>query len=81
MRRQLSVTGLIALLCLASWASLAAPFAEGPKKCQECHENEYDVWKATQHAKSYKSVHKTDEARAIVDAVGDKSMKKSHKRA
>ena len=77
MRRQLSLTGLLALLYLAPWTCLATPFAEGPKKCQECHEAEYGVWQETQHAKSYKTLHKTDEADAIVDAVGAKSMKKS----
>ena len=55
----------------------AAPFAEGPKKCQECHEAEYEVWSETAHAKSYKTIHKSDKGKAVLEAVGAKSMKKS----
>ena len=69
--------GLLLVTVMFSVTAPAAPFAEGPKKCQECHEAEYGVWEATKHAKSYKQVHKTDEADAIVEAVGGKSMKKT----
>lgn len=56
----------------------AAPYAEGPKKCQECHEAEYEVWQNTQHAKSYKAFHKHKDAKKIVKAVGGaKSVKKN----
>lgn len=56
----------------------AAPFAEGPKKCQECHESEYKVWSGTQHAKGYKAFHKGKKAKAIAKAVGGaKSIKKN----
>ena len=77
MCRPLSLSRFLALLCLAPLVATAAPFAEGPKKCQECHEAEYGVWEATRHAKSFKKIHKTDKAKAIVTALGDKSMKKS----
>ena len=59
-------------------SSFAAPFAEGPKKCQECHEAEYDVWKNSQHSKAYKAFHKHADAKKIVKAVGGpKSVKKN----
>jgi hypothetical protein len=61
-----------------SWTVSAAPFAEGPKKCLECHEAEYEVWKGTQHAKSYKGFHKRKDAKKIVAAIGGgKSVKKN----
>ena len=65
-----------AILCLSTGASSAAPFNQGPKTCQECHKSEVDVWKDTKHAKSFKTVHKTDKAKAILKAIGAKSMKK-----
>ncbi|MGB1109369.1 MAG: multiheme c-type cytochrome [Gammaproteobacteria bacterium] len=56
----------------------AEPFNVGYKKCNKCHEAEVDVWKETAHFKSYKAVHKKDEAKKILKAVGGaKSMKKS----
>ena len=74
-----TMTAIVAIF-ITVWlspASASEPFAEGPKKCQECHEAEYDVWKETPHAKSYKKIHKTDKAKAIVAAIGVKSMKKA----
>lgn len=68
---------LVPLMLGLPSAGISAPFSEGPKKCQECHEAEAGVWKGTAHFKSFKTVHKKDEAKAIVKAVGDKSMKKS----
>ena len=65
-------------LALQPFAANAAPFAEGPKKCQECHEAEYEVWRGTQHAKGYKKFHKHKDAKKIVKAVGGKrSVKKN----
>jgi len=54
----------------------AEPFNLGPKKCQECHKAEVEVWEATPHAKSFKEIHKSKKAKAIVKAVGGKRMKK-----
>ena len=54
----------------------AQPYNEGPKKCQECHEAEYEVWKGSEHYKAYTSVQKKPEAKDILEAVGEKSMKK-----
>ncbi len=55
----------------------AEAFSFGPKKCQECHKAEVTVWEGTAHAKSYKTVHKSKKAKAIVKAVGGKSMKRT----
>ena len=40
---------LIAFLCasLAVGEAAAAPFAEGFRKCEKCHEAEAEVWKGT----------------------------------
>lgn len=48
----------------------AAPFAEGFRKCQECHEPEVEVWKQTKHFKSYNEVHKKEAAAKILAAAG-----------
>ena len=48
----------------------AAPFAEGFRKCQECHEPEVEVWKQTKHFKSYNDVHKKEAAAKILAAAG-----------
>ncbi|MEX2615010.1 MAG: multiheme c-type cytochrome [Alphaproteobacteria bacterium] len=55
----------------------AAPFNVGPKKCQECHTAEATVWEGTAHFKSFKDIHRHDKADDIVEAVGDKRMKRS----
>jgi hypothetical protein len=49
----------------------------GPKKCATCHRDEVKVWKASQHAKSFKTVHKKKIAKKILKAVGEKRMKRS----
>jgi hypothetical protein len=54
----------------------AANFNEGAKTCSECHDQEYAVWKETPHFESYRSVHKSPEAKKILKAVGSKSMKR-----
>ena len=71
--------GIIAgLLILVSSPGLhAEPFKLGPKKCQECHKAEAKVWSGTQHAKSFKKIHKSKKAKKIVKAVGGKRMKKT----
>ena len=71
--------GLLAgFLLLGSNSGLyAEPFKLGPKKCQECHKAEAKVWSGTQHAKSFKKIHKSKKAKKIVKAVGGKRMKKT----
>lgn len=65
------------LLTAVTTPIAAAPFNEGAKECNECHEREVDVWKQTPHFKSYKKLHKSKEAKKILKAVGEKSMKRS----
>lgn len=69
---------LLAVAFLFSAVATAAPYYQGPKRCQECHEAEHGVWSETTHAKSFKTVHKKKEAKKILAAVSDdKSMKRS----
>lgn len=72
----LAAAALLATLIGPS-LGFAAPFNEGAKECNECHEREYDVWKSTPHFKSYRKLHKSKEAKKILEAVGEKSMKRS----
>lgn len=66
---------------LAITAIVAQPAAAeniGPKKCQECHRAEHDVWKGTAHFKAYRGAHKNKNAKAIAAASGTgKSMRKN----
>jgi hypothetical protein len=59
-----------ALLSILAGSACAAPFAEGFRKCQECHEPEVEVWKQTKHFKSYNEIHKKDSAAKILAAAG-----------
>ena len=49
----------------------------GPEKCEKCHKAEHPIWQKSKHATSFKTVHKSDKAKAIVKAVGDKRMRRS----
>lgn len=68
---------LLPLTLVSTMVSAGDVYKVGPKECNECHEAEYDVWKATPHFKSYKKAHKTKKAKKILKALGLKSMKKS----
>lgn len=57
---------------------LVAADVVGPKECKECHEREFDVWETTPHFKSYKKVHREKKAKAILKALGQKSMKRTN---
>ena len=68
---------LFAILVCVSSSVGAEPFFQGIKPCESCHAAELDVWERTVHAKSYKTVHKSDEAAELLSAVGTaKSMKR-----
>lgn len=71
------VIGLATIAFSPGVGAQAEPFFQGPKKCLECHEAEYKVWEeGTKHFTSFKEMHKTDEAKAIVKAVGGKKNPK-----
>jgi hypothetical protein len=74
-----SLRALLPLLLLFVFSTCASAggFNEGAKKCSECHEQEYDVWQHSPHFTSYKEAHKSDEAKKILKALGEKSMKRS----
>ncbi|MGI9570776.1 MAG: multiheme c-type cytochrome, partial [Desulfobulbia bacterium] len=65
------------MILLAGFQAQAANFNEGAKKCNECHDQEYNVWKNSPHFKTFKTMHKKKEAKKIVKATGSKSMKRS----
>lgn len=58
-------------------ASAQEPFSIGAKPCEECHKTEVEVWSETEHAKSFREVHKVENARAIAEATGDKNMRRN----
>lgn len=74
-----SVRAIVTALFLITFSFQvnASGFNEGAKKCSECHEQEYDVWKNSPHFKSFKTVHKSKDAKKILKALGEKSMKRS----
>ncbi|MCH8326982.1 MAG: cytochrome c family protein [Candidatus Marinimicrobia bacterium] len=49
---------------------------QGPKKCSECHDPEIEAWKKTKHHASFK-ISRSDEAKAILERLGRKNMKKA----
>lgn len=66
-----TVAGLALLgAILAAGPVAAAPFAEGYRKCEKCHEAEVAVWRNTEHFKSFNTVHRKEEAKKILDAAG-----------
>lgn len=70
--------GLFGLLTvLPNWDALAEPTYQGPEICQNCHRAEIRVWEGSKHYKALKKVHRTDEAKKIVKAIGEKRMKRS----
>lgn len=60
-------------------SSAAAPGAfVGPERCAECHKPQFEVWKASKHSLSFRTVHREATAPDIlVAAGGDRSMKKN----
>lgn len=70
--------GLLAMTLAVPLAALAEPYFVGVKKCVECHEEEFKVWKGTVHHSTYKTVPKSSKAYQVLRSVrGGKSMKKS----
>jgi cytochrome c2 len=73
---QFTFAAAIALTAIVAQPAAAANI--GPKKCQECHRAEHDVWKGTAHFKAYRGAHKNKSAKAIAAASGTgKSMRKN----
>lgn len=70
--------GLIGLLAFIPGSDLLAePSYLGPETCQKCHRAEVRVWERTKHFTALKKVHRTDKAKKIVAAIGEKRMKRS----
>jgi hypothetical protein len=47
------------------------------RECQKCHANEIEVWKNTPHFKTFDTLHRRKEAKAIAKKMGVKSVKRS----
>ena len=45
--------------------------------CASCHALEHEAWQQTRHFATFQDIHSTDEAKAILDKMGDRSMKRS----
>ena len=62
---------------LLGWGGTASAegFVLGAKTCLECHGAEHEVWKGTKHFRSFREVHRSDKAKGILKAVGEKRMK------
>ncbi len=67
-----SILFSLAFLAITAGAgtAAAAPYAEGFRKCQECHEAEVEVWKKTKHSTSFNEIHKKESAAKILAAAG-----------
>jgi len=47
----------------------------GPNECAECHKIETEVWKATHHFKTFRSMPRSKQARAIANKMGIRRIK------
>ena len=70
------------LLVVLSFSLFVAPLSYGADApfvgptaadCKKCHENEHNIWTQTKHAKSWDTLHKSPNFKAIVTAVGGDS--------
>lgn len=80
MVKYLAKFAFAAALALVAFGTQPASAATniGPKKCQECHRAEHDVWKGSAHFKAFRGAHKHKSAKAIAKASGTgKSMRKN----
>lgn len=75
---QFPALAAVALAALTPSALRAAPYAVGPKTCQECHKAEYDIWEKTKHSASFKDLHKNAKVADILAATGgEKNIRKN----
>lgn len=49
----------------------------GAEACGECHTTELNAWRETHHAKTFREMHRRDEATAIVKALGGGRIKRN----
>jgi mono/diheme cytochrome c family protein len=76
----LAAAAFMAVGLATQQSAFAEPFYQGPKKCQECHGDEFKVWEGTKHFTSLKTAHKSKKVKPkpITKAVGgNKRMKKN----
>lgn len=68
----LAAAAFMAVGLATQQSAFAEPFYQGPKKCQECHGDEFKVWEGTKHFTSLKTAHKSKKVKPkpITKAVG-----------
>ena len=49
----------------------------GDSTCAKCHENELQQWRQTPHYRTFDTLHRTDEAKAIAKRMGLRSIKRN----
>lgn len=77
MTRSTPLLGILFLFLISLTSSPGAePFFQGVKPCESCHTAELEVWEGTVHAKSYKTVHKSEQAAELLAAVGSETSMK-----
>ncbi len=71
---------IIAVTFLLIPTAMAEAYYQGPLSCQECHKEEAKTWETTVHFLSYRTAHKSKNAKKIARAVGGKkNMKRNAK--
>lgn len=49
----------------------------GAEECSECHEAAVEVWEETEHQKGWRTFHRSDSARAILERMGERSARRA----
>jgi hypothetical protein len=61
---------------LAVAANIVGPDGANDNSCSKCHSLEYQAWQNTHHFSTFKERHRSPEAKAILEKMGFKSMKR-----
>lgn len=60
------------------FAANAAPYNVGPGKCADCHKAETTVWRASDHSKQFREIHRKPSVKNIITAAGgDANMRRN----
>jgi hypothetical protein len=85
MRRLGLFSFVVMVLGSVGWSGHASAqgfdlFYQGPKVCEECHQEEYKVWSKTQHSTGFRTIHRRKEVSAkdiLAAEGGDTNMRKN----
>jgi hypothetical protein len=68
----------IAVIVVTTLIATAGPHFVGPQACAECHKSETAVWNSTKHALSFRELHRSPNANAILAAAGgDRNIRRN----